>query len=129
MASQEMIDRFLADPEAKLPPKKREKANRGSEPKPDSNRKARARLKAQSHRQALREANWAGMKAMALYLLGVDAVCGICEQPLHDGQVIDADHIDGRVGEHMWTPENLQLCHRSCHEDKTGTVQWSEVAS
>lgn len=102
---------FVATQGAKLPPKGNP-VLRG------------AGLKPVSQKQALRTARWVGMKDMALYILGADAVCGLCEKPLHSGEIIDADHIVPRSRGGTDEPENLQLVHRPCHKEKHGVPKW-----
>lgn len=85
------------------------------------------RPRQQTNKQALLNAEWAGMKKMALYLLGPEAVCGICEQPLHDGDLIDADHIESRAQGGKNVPENMQLVHRRCHTQRHGAPRFGEA--
>ena len=90
-----------------------------------SNRKQRAQLRRQSHKQEVKDAYWAGMKAMALHLLGTEATCGFCERKFRADEPIDADHIlpRGRGGRNI--PENMRLCHRRCHQRHHG-IPWPD---
>ena len=97
---------------------------------PGKGLKPKSRIKGESLSMKLLLAKWAGQKAMALYLLGPDAVCGICEEPLHNGDLIDADHIVPRSQGGSWEPENLQLTHRRCHQGTKhrNLPEWSKSA-
>ena len=90
-----------------------------------SNRKERTRLRNQSHKQEVKDAYWAGMKAMALHILGPEATCGFCSKGFRSDEPIDADHIlpRGRGGRNI--PENMRLCHRRCHQRHHG-IPWPE---
>lgn len=75
----------------------------------------------------LDDAYWQGMKAMALYLLGPDAVCSFCEKPLHD-DLIDAHHLHHKGRGGRSAPENLGLAHRRCHRAHHGEPRWGEAS-
>lgn len=124
MASQEMIDRFLADPEAKLPPKKK-----GARKQPTRSRRPRAISPAR--REELEA--WAYIKrTMLIAQVRTDGFNSCMECGAKNPHRLELDHIvpTGRGG--AWEPENAQLLCAgagSCHECKTGAPQWSEVAS
>lgn len=122
MASKEQQARFLAAAS-------KDSANSVQNPARKSGLRRGKRPRNESFAKAMENSEWKGMKRMALYLLGPDAVCGICEEPLHNGQIIDADHIipKGRGGKS--DPENLQLVHRTCHNRKHRNLpEWSKSA-
>ncbi len=131
MASQEMIDRFLADPEQKLPPKQKS-------PRKQPTRSRRPRAISPARREEL-EAWGFIRRCMLLAQLRTDGhySCMSCGLKTSKAAHLDLDHLIPAGNGGAWDPENAELkCNRlsrngskACHVTKHGEPKWSEVAS
>lgn len=105
---------------------------KGTPPKPDSNRKARARLKAKSQKQEIKDAKWAGIKdGMIEMLTKLDPDGPHCEAcgKRGDRGTLELHHLRSRAQGGSYEARNAQLLCGKCHREVTGEPQWTGEAS
>lgn len=126
----DMCAAFVANPEAKLPPKK--KAVRAP------SRGRRPRVISPARRQELEA--WSFIRRcmlLAQFRTSGHYSCMACGLKTDDPAHLDLDHLEPSGNGGAWEPENAGLkCNRfsrkgrrACHVVKHGEPMWSEVAS